>query len=63
MAHKTNCDECTQLLSYSEDWDARYCEICNEWKDKKCSETNININQIECFYECWNRPERPLEDK
>jgi hypothetical protein len=38
---------------YSEEWDAFYNPITNEWTESKCDDPT-------CHY-CTNRPERPLE--
>lgn len=62
---KWRCPSCECNLSYSDKWDAKYCRVCNEWRDKKCSEININdyeSNIIECYFECWNRPEKPIRE-
>jgi hypothetical protein len=55
-----NCDKCLSDLTYSDEWDAMYCNSCNEWKEACCGVTT-NEPIMECFFECWKRPERPNE--
>ena len=57
---KWTCDTCTTELDYSDKWDAEYCPKCNAWKNEKCGVTS-NEPVIECYFECWKRPERPDE--
>jgi hypothetical protein len=45
------CAKCGEELEYSVDDDCLYCEICNEWKEKKCSDSDCQF--------CTNRPEKP----
>lgn len=63
--HLALCDKCGYPLFYSATWDAKYCRACNQWKEAKCSNVNINDYEnhiIKCFVECWNRPEFPNEE-
>jgi predicted amidophosphoribosyltransferase len=45
------CNECQTKLKYNERYDSDYCENCNMWLDKRCTDA-------ECFY-CRDRPENP----
>jgi hypothetical protein len=49
MACGPNC-----VASHSEDYDAYYCENCNEWLESACDDPT-------CEY-CINRPLTPLGD-
>jgi len=49
MACGPNC-----VASYSEVYDAYYCETCNEWLDSACDDPT-------CEY-CINRPLTPKEN-
>lgn len=46
------CDQCNERTKYNEMFDAYYCEPCNEWMSKKCSDPK-------CEY-CSQRPEKPM---
>lgn len=46
------CQNCQNQLSYNERYDAHFCEKCNEWKEKNCSDSK-------CFY-CISRPQKPM---
>jgi hypothetical protein len=46
MACGPNC-----VKAYSEEYDAYYCETCNEWYESICDDPT-------CDY-CAERPERP----
>lgn len=48
------CSHCKNNLSYSERWDAYFCEPCNDWNEKTCSDPD-------CFF-CVNRPQRPVNE-
>lgn len=52
------CEWCHGDSLYSATWDCKFCLECNLWLEKKCGGTTYE----ECPYECWNRPERPLDD-
>jgi hypothetical protein len=45
---------CEDTKTYSEKYDAHYCETCNQWLEDIC-------NDRECFY-CNNRPLTPKEN-
>jgi hypothetical protein len=45
------CDKCGEELSYSVEDDCLYCESCNEWKEKKCGDSDCTF--------CTNRSEKP----
>ena len=45
------CNNCKRDLSYSERWDAYFCDYCNMWCEKKCDDP-------ECWF-CDERPETP----
>lgn len=45
------CEKCGTIKSYSEQYDAYYCESCNIWLENVC-------NDYECDY-CNARPEHP----
>ena len=47
-----HCD-CGQEKSYSEKWDAFYCDACREWREPLC-------NDKECEF-CVHRPEKPIK--
>jgi hypothetical protein len=56
------CSICKHAIYYSDEWDAKYCANCNEWKEPRCCETDINKDgKIECFFECWKRPDKPIK--
>ena len=46
---------CEDELSYSETYDAYFCETCDIWFESECPDR-------ECYY-CSNRPDRPSEVK
>lgn len=46
-----DCPYCDNRKSYSEVYDAMYCEKCNVWLEEACSDSN-------CEY-CSERPEKP----
>ena len=43
--------KCLNTLSYNEEFDSYYCNVCNEWTEKNC-------NDPTCVF-CKDRPERP----
>lgn len=45
------CQNGEHELSYSREFDAMYCQICDTWDEFKCDDPN-------CVY-CLGRPERP----
>jgi len=51
LFHKNQCKNCDSRLQYSEEFDAYFCEACNQWKDERCGDPD-------CPY-CIERPERP----
>lgn len=51
-----NCPTCgNEKKSYSEEYDAYYCDFCNEWLEDICTDRD-------CEY-CKKRPLTPLEGK
>jgi hypothetical protein len=42
---------CGSERQYSAEYDAYYCELCNEWLEETCED-------LECKF-CQNRPEKP----
>lgn len=50
------CVICGELEWYTEQWEARYCKKCNEWRESRCS----CLLGPDCPYKCWKRPERPI---
>ncbi|WP_075617403.1 hypothetical protein [Paenisporosarcina indica] len=46
------CNDCFELLSYDEEYDACYCKPCNSWREAACQDPS-------CEY-CDLRPKRPL---
>ena len=49
------CDGCGNKASYSEKYDAYYCEHCNKWLEEVCGD-------YECDF-CNARPEHPLDEQ
>lgn len=47
------CDKCGSERQYSNKYDAYYCELCNKWLERTCSDS-------ECEY-CKDRPEKPSQ--
>ena len=47
------CKVCSSEVQYNAQFDAYYCELCNEWLERKC-------NDPECEY-CAERPEKPSQ--
>lgn len=45
------CKHCGNDVLYSEEYDAYYCDPCNEWTEDICTDRD-------CEY-CKNRPNRP----
>ncbi len=43
--------KCTHELKYSKKYDATYCPVCGEWREKRCKDAD-------CEY-CKDRPEKP----
>ena len=41
-----------EALAYSDEWDAYYNRVTNEWTESKCSDPTCE--------QCMGRPERPL---
>lgn len=55
-----NCKNCNSELQYSDRWDAKYCSVCDEWSEPRCScKPEDNALQMKCYFECWDRPEKP----
>jgi hypothetical protein len=51
-----NCPTCSnEKRSYSEEYDAYYCDFCNSWLEDTCGDSD-------CEY-CNNRPEKPLKEE
>lgn len=48
------CQTCDSEVQYSYKYDSYYCELCNEWLEKKCKDP-------ECEF-CNVRPEKPSQD-
>lgn len=42
---------CEENKTYSKEYDAYYCQTCNEWLEDTCTDRD-------CYY-CINRPSRP----
>jgi hypothetical protein len=49
-----NYCSCGSKKSYSQEYDAYYCDSCNVWLEDKC-------NDLECEY-CPGRPEQPVNE-
>ena len=47
------CEVCHNQFHHDEKYDADYCDPCDEWKDKKCSDAD-------CYF-CPTRPDRPSQ--
>ena len=45
--------DCGSEVQYNSEYDAYYCELCNQWLEKTCDDP-------ECDY-CINRPEKPSQ--
>lgn len=43
--------KCGHELKYSKKYDATYCPVCGEWREKKCTDENCEF--------CKDRPEKP----
>lgn len=50
-----NCKKCNFEFKYNYKHDATYCEKCDEWLEKTCSD-------VHCKY-CLERPAKPSEAK
>jgi len=63
MKNRAKCTICNCFSSYSDKWDAKYCKECNIWLESKgdCKPEDNENGVINCYFECWNRPERPDE--
>ena len=48
---KKTCKNCDSRLQYSEEFDAYYCALCNQWNEERCADPD-------CPY-CPERPQRP----
>lgn len=58
---KSKCHQCGGISNYSVDWDSKFCPKCCIWLEQGCGcEPKDNTERIECYYECWKRPEKPL---
>lgn len=55
MAAERACPVCGNHHHFSSRRDSCFCEPCDEWAEKKCSDG-------ECVY-CKDRPTRPSMDK
>jgi len=49
------CKKCKADISYSEKFDAYYCDVCNLWLEEKCVDPLCKL--------CKQRPIRPLKKK
>ena len=47
------CKRCSTCISYSEKFDAYYCERCNIWLEEKCVDPLCDV--------CSTRPIRPIK--
>lgn len=47
------CPKCSSEVQYSNQYDAYYCELCNEWLESKCDDQ-------ECEF-CPPRPDKPSQ--
>jgi len=55
------CRECSAELKYSDEWDAHYCRFCNTWEEAPCCiELEEPDEGLECPFNCWERPNKPL---
>lgn len=50
---KEVCVRCGHNVSYSEDFDTFYCEVCNLWLEERCVDPLCDV--------CPNRPIRPIK--
>lgn len=57
---KNACPVCKKEASYDEEWDSKFCSRCNQWLEEKCK-ANPNDDPRQCYFKCWNRPEKPLQ--
>ena len=57
---KTSCKCEFPCTEYSHKWDAYYCIVCNQWLESKCG---CEKGKYKCWYDCKNRPEKPIEIK
>jgi hypothetical protein len=63
------CTDAKHVHRRSEEWDAKYCVECDEWLEPKCGVTpeeyggDEKAATKECFFQCWNRPDRPSKVK
>lgn len=47
------CRKCSSEKQYNAEYDAIYCELCNEWLERTCDDP-------ECEY-CSTRPAKPSQ--
>lgn len=47
------CPKCSSEKQYNDQYDAYYCELCNQWLEEKCYD-------VKCEY-CAERPEKPSQ--
>lgn len=53
ISMQVTCQHCGFKREYAQEWDSYYCQVCNEWLEKKCS--------TGCVY-CEGRPDKPIEE-
>lgn len=51
MDLKSNFHHCGSERQYDKQYDAYYCELCNEWLENLCGDPNCEF--------CQNRPKKP----
>lgn len=49
--------DCDTKRSYNEEYDSYCCKECNIWLEEPCGK----INHKQCWFDCTNRPVRPLD--
>lgn len=49
------CRKCNSERQYSNKYDAYYCELCNQWLERKCEDP-------ECEF-CSIRPDKPSQSE
>jgi hypothetical protein len=55
------CGLCGRRSHYSVDWDSHCCLTCNIWLEEGCGCTpEMDAENIECPFSCWDRPHTPL---